>query len=198
MSRAWAASCRSTFGSVRCVCATRMESGSRSRMPTSTLRPAALLRGTVEVAEVGAGRCAHRLPVEQERPDRSACLDPRAAAIPASRGNPKRSHRCAGAGPAGSRRGRDLRADRPWWHRLRWGRCRLDLALRRTDRSTAQARPVDRCRSGGANPASGCPWRGDGRPFATATGHPDAGALRLSLTGDGPLADWKGRLELNV
>ena len=34
--------------------------------------------------------------------------------------------------------------------------------------------------------------------LASITGRPDAGALQLSLTGDGPIADWQGRLAVEA
>ena len=34
--------------------------------------------------------------------------------------------------------------------------------------------------------------------LASITGRPEAGALRLSLTGDGPIADWQGRLAVEA
>jgi hypothetical protein len=68
------------------------------------------------------------------------------------------------------------------------------LALRRTDEATASldlAAKLDL-------PARrlGISLKGDetGGLLATATGRPEAGPLRLSLEGDGPLDDWRGRL----
>ena len=165
-----------------------------------TLRPAALLRGTVEVAEVGAGRVAlHRLPVEQEPPKPFSL--PQIPELPRSLphveirnvhidvlalGQPVLGEAATfaltghgGTGSDGAGAG-------------------LDLALRRTDRSTAQldlSIGVDLAAQTLRVDARG---EETGGLLATATGHPEAGALRLSLTGDGPLADWKGRLELNA
>jgi hypothetical protein len=68
------------------------------------------------------------------------------------------------------------------------------LALRRTDEATASldlAAKLDL-----ATRRLGISLRGDetGGLLATATGRPEAGPLRLSLEGDGPLDDWRGRL----
>jgi translocation and assembly module TamB len=68
------------------------------------------------------------------------------------------------------------------------------LALRRTDEATASldlAAKLDL-----ATRRLGISLKGDetGGLLAAATGRPEAGPLRLSLEGDGPLDDWRGRL----
>ena len=165
-----------------------------------TIRPAALLRGTVEVAEVGAGRVAlHRLPAEQEPPQPFSLLQipelPRslphveiqnlhidALALGQSILGESATFTLTGHGGTGA----DGAA------------AGLDLALRRTDQSTARldlSVDVDL-----AAQSLRVDTRGEetGGLLATATGRPGAGALRLSLTGDGPLAVWQGRLEVNA
>jgi hypothetical protein len=122
-------------------------------------------------------------------PEAPSC--PRRCPSPASTGCTSTGSRSA---PRAGR-GRRVQPGGPRRHGRGRQTADASLALRRTDEATAsldlaaEARPRPRA-------GSGISLKGDetGGLLATATGRPEAGPLRLSLEGDGPLDDWRGRL----
>ena len=155
------------------------------------VRPAALLRGEIAVEQVGARPRLRSTACPRRHRNRQA-VQPAAAARAAVEPAPRR-HRpsCSsmpGAGPAGPRRGRDLRARRQWRHRAPTG----GRAVSTSRCAGLTSRPRgSTCRPGRSAAAQSLrvDLQGSetGGLLAAATGRPEAGALRLSLTGDGPL-----------
>ena len=71
----------------------------------------------------------------------------------------------------------------------------LDLALRRIDAPTAELRARARLDLPSRSLALDVAGSETGGLLAAVTGRPEAGAVRLALTGEGPLSGWTGRLE---
>ena len=74
----------------------------------------------------------------------------------------------------------------------------LHLALRRTDTATANLDVAAALDLAAGNVRLAITGSETGGLLASITGRPEAGALRLSLTGDGPIADWRGRLAVEA
>src|SRR3954447_12795974 len=74
----------------------------------------------------------------------------------------------------------------------------LNLALRRTDQPTASLDLDAHLDLAARNLGINLQGSETGGLVAALTKHPDAGPLRLSLVGDGPLDDWRGRLQGEV
>lgn len=75
---------------------------------------------------------------------------------------------------------------------------RASVDLRRTDQRTASAALDARLDLPAMALALDVRADETGRLLAAATGRPEAGALRLRLAGNGRLADWRGRFELDA
>ena len=72
------------------------------------------------------------------------------------------------------------------------------LALRRTDQPTAELDLTAGLDLPAQTLSIDLQGSETGGLLAAATGRPEAGALRLSLEGDGPLASWQGRLAVEA
>ena len=72
------------------------------------------------------------------------------------------------------------------------------LALRRTDQPTARLDLAAGLDLPAGTLRVDLQGSETGGLLAAATGRPEAGALRLSLTGDGPLSGWQGRLAVDA
>lgn len=162
------------------------------------LRPSALLRAQIVVDNLGARRVElARLPPAAPEPAAKAPFSlPQLPALPRSLPPVTIGHlyiealelgqpaAFAISGKAGT--GSDGR------------QAEVDLALRRTDQATAA---LDL--AAGLDLASGrlhldAKGSETGGLLASVTGRPQAGALRLALAGDGPLADWRGSLDVEA
>ncbi|MFO1049498.1 MAG: translocation/assembly module TamB domain-containing protein [Geminicoccaceae bacterium] len=75
---------------------------------------------------------------------------------------------------------------------------RLDLDLTRTDQPTARASLAARLDLTTQRLHLDLQGKETGGLLAAATGRPGAGDLTLALQGEGPLADWRGRLDLDA
>ena len=200
-SRAWPACSRSTSGWAACACATPTASGSRSttRGCRSGRRRCCAARSRSSRSARGGSRST----ACPRRHRRAEAVQPAAAARAAVQPAPRRHRpavrRCARAGRAGPRRGRDLRPRRQRRHgprRRARGRAPRPAPHRPADRPARPRRPGSTCPRGTLS----IDLQGSetGGLLAAATGRPEAGALRLSLTGDGPLSGWQGRLAVDA
>ena len=75
---------------------------------------------------------------------------------------------------------------------------KLGLTVARTDQPTAKAALDAALDLASARLRLDLTASETGGLLASATGRPDAGDLTLALQGDGPLADWQGRLDLDA
>ena len=162
------------------------------------IRPAALLHGAVEIETVGARRLAlDRLPSSppSDEPFKLPGLPQLPRSLPAvvvdrfyldslALGAPVlgQAAEFALAGHASSGA----------------GGAQLDLDLTRTDQPTARASLAAELDLATQRLRLDLDGSETGGLFAAATGRPDAGDLTLALRGDGPLADWRGRLDLDA
>ncbi|MFZ1427985.1 MAG: translocation/assembly module TamB domain-containing protein [Geminicoccaceae bacterium] len=74
----------------------------------------------------------------------------------------------------------------------------LRLDLRRTDAPTAELSAVAGLDLAAGNLHLSVQGQETGGLLGQLTEHPEAGALRLSLAGDGPLSDWRGHLAVEA
>ncbi|HEX6015365.1 MAG TPA: hypothetical protein VFY87_26915, partial [Geminicoccaceae bacterium] len=167
------------------------------------IAPGALLRGEIAVRQVGAQRVAlNRLPAgaPESEPEEPFSL-PRLPELPGNLppvavdrlfvdalelGRPVLGESAtfaldgsATTGPGG-------------------GRAEARLAARRTDEPTARLDLDARLDLASESLTLDLQGSETGGLLAAATGHPEAGALRVSLVGQGPLSGWEGRLTVDA
>ena len=167
------------------------------------VKPAALLRGEIAVEHVGARRVAlNRLPHSAPEPAPAAPFSlPPLPKLPSGLprvaierlfvdaielGAPVLGEAATfaleghvGTGPEGDRAG-------------------ARVMLRRTDQPTAQLDLTASLDLPTRTLSVDLQASETGGLLAAATGRPEAGALRLALTGDGPLSGWQGKLAVNA